>query len=170
MHRLSLLLNVRSRPTRQLQVVLPVPFVLPTLRSCHHPISIASSMCEAAELLATMLGDFVPKRSINGIPEDGSNFSVWYGKSPKVDRAVARHSAAPVSDGSGFENECVGPLMPSQGKASHMVSEPKFKPAAKSRSQTAVSMATIDEFLKQKGELDQQRFEAQQEWFAREVN
>ncbi|KAG1803894.1 uncharacterized protein HD556DRAFT_1484513 [Suillus plorans] len=33
---------------------------------------------------------------------------------------------------------------------------------------TAVSMATIDEFLKQKGELDQQRFEAQQERLARE--
>lgn len=81
---------------------------------------------------------------------------IRYGKSPKVDRAVAHHSAAPVSQADGSSSE------------SKSVSEPKFKPAAKFRSQTAMSMATVDEFLKQKGELDQQRFEAQQERFARE--
>ncbi|KAG1719094.1 uncharacterized protein EDB91DRAFT_1089524 [Suillus paluster] len=90
----------------------------------------------------------------------------WYGKSPKVDRAVSCHSAAPVSDGSGSEDESVGQLTPSQGKASHVVTEPKFKPAAKFKSQTVVSMAIMNEFLKQKGELDQQHFEAQQEQFA----
>ncbi|KIM78054.1 hypothetical protein PILCRDRAFT_90815 [Piloderma croceum F 1598] len=101
----------------------------------------------------------------------------WYdlfndrlGKSLKITHEVACHSASAVSldEIKGLSSDIEAPSAPPSSKkvklpASHTVTEPKHKAATKFHTDTAASLSSLGEFLKQKAVMDDKRFMLVQE-------
>lgn len=105
------------------------------------------------------------------------SLSSRYGRSPKIAREVARHSASAVSsdevETSGASSDIEPMSTPSSSKkakspASHTVAEPKHKAAAKHRADTSSSLSSLGDFLKLKVAMDDKRFLLMQEKAARD--
>jgi hypothetical protein len=111
---------------------------------------------------------------------DIQSFCLWillifhdrFGKAPKVVRAVVRNSAAPISDDDDTSSSSdEGLVTPAKGKlpASHVVSEPRHKPATKFRATTASSLSAVGTYLEQKTVFERERLEESKKKRASEV-
>lgn len=83
-----------------------------------------------------------------------------FGMAPKVTRAVVRNSAVPISDDevSLSDDE---PATPARNKlpTTHVVSEPKHKPATQFRASTSSSLSAVGVYLEQKTAFERERLE-----------
>lgn len=90
-----------------------------------------------------------------------------FGVAPKVTRAVVRNSAVPISDDEVFlsDDEPARNKLP----ATHVVSEPKHKPATQFRASTSSSLSAVGVYLEQKTAFERERLEESKKKRAAEV-